>query len=233
MKNYLIPTIMILILFSLSTSAQNNSKTKPEIKIGVLGGINLADIKSNSNQGKETNIAPVFGLTAEIPVIHSLSLKVEPVYLKKGAKLIEGEDPMEEPEAHLKSSYLELPVLLKYSFLERISPYLIAGMTVAYQLDTKLDVKFPGLETTIEMKDVTENFEFGLSFGGGLEVPINSINLFFDCRYTIGLTNMQKTGTVMADIGGVQIPVDYDKEENGYKNRGIQVLLGLTIPLNK
>ena len=222
-----IPIFMILVLCSLSISAQNNAQTKSKIRIGVLGGINSADIKSNSNQDKGTYIAPVFGFTTEFPVIHNLSVKVEPMYLKKGAKLMEGEDPMEEPEAHLKSSYLEVPVLFKYSFLEEITPYLLAGMTFGYQVDTKLDINFPGLETTVEMKDVTENFEFGISLGGGLEVPINSISIFFDCRYNIGLTNMQKTGTVMADVGGVQIPVDYDKEENGYKNRGIQLLIGV------
>lgn len=222
-----IPIFMILVLCSLSISAQNNAQIKSKIRIGVLGGINSADIKSNSNQDKGTYIAPAFGLTTEFPVIHNLSVKVEPMYLKKGAKLMEGEDPMEEPEAHLKSSYLEVPVLFKYSFLEEITPYLFAGMTFGYQVDTKLDINFPGLETTVEMKDVTENFEFGISLGGGLEVPINSINLFFDCRYNIGLTNMQKTGTVMADVGGVQIPVDYDKVENGYKNRGIQLLIGV------
>ncbi|MFC2096378.1 porin family protein [Bacteroidota bacterium] len=233
MKKQLILMTTILVLSSLAISAQNNPQTKSKIRIGVLGGINLADIKSNSNQDKETYLAPAFGLTAEFPVIHNLSVKVEPMYLNKGAKLMEGEDPMEEPEAHLKSSYLELPVLFKYSFLEEITPYLLTGITMGYQLDTKLDVKFPGLETTIEMKDVTENFEFGLSFGGGLEIPINSINLFFDCRYNIGLTNMQKTGSVTANVGGVQIPIDYDKDENEYKNRSFQVLIGLTIPIQK
>jgi len=227
MKNYTIPIITILIMFSLFANAQDQAKTKSNIKIGVLGGINLADIKSNSNQDKKTKVAPVFGLTAEFPIVKGLSAKIEPVYINKGAKLMEGEDPMEEPEAELKSTYIDLPVLLKYSFLEGISPYLIAGMTLGYQVDTKLDVIFPGLETTIEMKDVTENIELGISFGGGLEVPINSINLFFDCRYTLGVTNMQQTGTVMADVGGVQVQVDYDKDENGYKNRGIQLLIGV------
>ena len=227
MKKQLIPIITILFLFSLSVSAQINAQTKSKIKIGVLGGINFADVKSNSNQDKETYLAPAFGLTAEFPVIHNLSVKAEPMYLNKGAKLMEGEDPMEEPEAHLKSSYLEVPVLFKYSFLEEITPYVLAGITMGYQLDTKLDVKFPGLETTIEMKDVTENFEFGLSIGAGLEVPINRINLFFDCKYNIGLTNMQKTGTVIADVGGIQIPIDYDKDENGYKNRGVELLIGI------
>jgi len=231
MKKQLAPIMTILVLFSLSISAQNNAQTKSKIRIGVLGGINFADIKSNSNQDKETYITPAFGLTSEFPIVQRFSVKLEPTYLKKGAKLMEGEDPMEEPAANLKSNYFELPVLFKYSFLEEITPYLLAGITMGYQLDTKLDVKFPGLETTVEMKDVTEKFEFGLSFGGGLEVPINHINLFFDCRYGIGLTNMQKTGTVIANIGGIQIPIDYDKDENGYKNRGVQILIGVAYSL--
>ncbi len=228
MKNYSGQFIAFLIVFSLSVNGQENAKSKPKIKIGMLGGINFSDIKSNSDQDKKTNMAPIVGLTAEFPIVHGLSAKIEPLYLNKGAKLMEGEDPMEEPEAHLKSSYIDLPVLLKYSFLEGISPYLITGVTIGYQLDTKLDVTFPGLETTIEMTEVTENFEFGISFGGGLEVPFNSMSLFFDCRYAFGITNMQKTGTVIADVGGVQVPVDYDKDENGYKNRGIQLLIGVT-----
>lgn len=228
MKKQFIPTITILILFSFSVSAQNNSTTKSKIRIGVLGGINLSGIKSNSNQDKKINITPVFGFTTEFPVAHNLSVKVEPMYLNKGTKLIEGADPMEEPEAHLKSSYFDLPILLKYSFLEGISPYLIAGMEFGYQLNTKLDLMFPGLETTVDMTDVTENFELGVSFGGGLNIPLNSLDLFFDCKYTIGLTNMQKTGSVTADVGGVRIPIDYDKNENGYKNRGIQLVIGMT-----
>jgi len=231
MKKQLTLIMTILVLFSLSISAQNNTQTKSKIRIGVLGGINFADVKSNSNQDKETYITPAFGLTSEFPIVQRFSVKLEPTYLKKGAKLMEGDDPMEEPAATLKSNYLELPVLFKYSFLKEITPYVLAGITMGYQLDTKLDVKFPGLETTVEMKDVTENFEFGLSFGGGFEVPINHINLFFDCRYDIGLTNMQKTGTVIADVGGVQIPIDYDKDENGYKNRGVQILIGVAYSL--
>ena len=231
MKKLLISITTIIVLFSLTISAQNNTQTKSKIKIGILGGINLADIKSNSNQAKETFITPAFGLTSEFPIIQKFSIKLEPMYLIKGAKLIEGEDPMEEPAANLKSNYLELPVLFRYSFFEEITPYVISGITMGYQLDTKLDVMFPGLETTVEMKDVTENFEFGLSFGGGLEVPINRINLFFDCKYNIGLTNMQKTGTVIADVGGIQIPIDYDKDENGYKNRGVLLLIGLAYSL--
>ncbi|KPK87594.1 MAG: hypothetical protein AMS27_02075 [Bacteroides sp. SM23_62_1] len=230
MNKNIFPIITILVLFTLSISAQNNAQTRSKIRIGVLGGINLADIKSSSKQDKKTNISPAFGLTAEFPIIHNLSVKVKPMYLKKGTKLMEGEDPMEEPEAHLKSSYLELPVLFKYSFLEEITPYLLTGMTFGYHANTKLDVNFPGLETTVDMTDVTENFEFGVSFGGGLEVPINSINLFIDCRYNIGLTNMQKTGTVIMDVGGIDIPISFDKKENEYENRGFQISLGITIP---
>ena len=227
MKNLLILTVLILFMFSVSSSAQNNSNATSKIRIGVIGGINLADIKSNSNQDKKTNIAPAFGLTAEFPIVQDLTLKIEPMYLKKGAKLQEGGDPMEEPEAHLESSYLELPVLFKYSFFDGISPHLLAGMSLGYQLNTKLDVMFPGLETTVEMKDVTKNIELGVSFGGGIDIPIKSLSLFFDIRYTIGLTNMQKTGSLVADVGGIQVPVDYDKDENGYKNRGIQFLIGI------
>jgi hypothetical protein len=35
----------------------------------------------------------------------------------------------------------------------------------------------------------------------------------------------------MADVGGIQVPVEYDKDENGYKNRGVQLLLGITFPI--
>jgi len=164
---------------------------------------------------------------SKFPVIQRLSLKAELLYLNKGVKLLEGEDPMEEPEAHLKSSYFDLPVLLKYSFLEGISPYLLAGTEMGFPLSTNLIVSFPGLETTVDMTDVTENFEFGVSFGGGLDIPLKSLHLFIDCKYTLGLTNMQKTGSVTVDVGGVQIPIDYDKDENGYKNRGVQLLMGV------
>lgn len=231
MKCNFFGSIIVLILYSFSLYGQNNDNTS--ISVGVFVGANSTDIKSNSNQESNSNITGRYGVLLQVPLYHDLSLLLEPGYIKKGVRLLEGQDPMEEPEAHLRQSFLEVPVLIKYSFFEKISPYVVGGMSLGYQLNTELEVKFPGLESIVQMKEVTERFEIGAVLGGGVVFPIHSVNLFLDCRYNIGLTNMQKTGTVTADVGGIQIPVEYDKDENGYKNRVIEITFGAFIPLTR
>jgi hypothetical protein len=46
---------------------------------------------------------------------------------------------------------------------------------------------FPGLDTSVEIKDVTKNLEMGLSLGSGISIPINSMNLFLTADIPQGL----------------------------------------------
>jgi len=220
---------LILTVSSFSLFAQNSNHAG--IRVGVLGGVNAAKIKSNSNQEHKSLITGKVGIMCEIPIFRDVSLQLEPGYVGKGVHLLEGPDPMEEPEARLKQSFIELPILAKYTFLDKISPYVLGGMALGFPLTTELEVQFPGLESVVQMKKVTESVELAAVFGGGIVFPVHFFYLFVDCRYNLGLTNLQKSGTVIVDIGGVQVPVEYDKDENGYKNRVVEITFGISIPL--
>ena len=213
--------------------AQNTLSKSDGIKIGILAGLNIAKVDSKSEQTIKNRAVPAFGVNLELPIIDRFSVKLEPMYICKGAKFIEGEDVMAEPESTLKSSFIELPVLFSYSLLKDNGPYIVAGPICGFHLDTKIEMMPPGFETTADMSNLTESFDFGLGFGGGINIPIDKICLFLECRYTLGITNLQKGGEVLVDLGGVETPITFDKEDNAYENRGLQVLFGITLPLNR
>jgi hypothetical protein len=212
-------------------NAQKTLSETDGIKIGVLGGLNLARVNSKSEQAQKNRTAPALGFNMILPVLNRFSIILEPMYIGKGAKFNEGENVMVEPKSTMKSSFIELPVLFSYSFLKDYSPYIVAGPTIGYNLNTMIEMMPPGFETTVNMKDLTEAFEFGMSFGGGISLPINKICLFLECRYALGFTNLQKGGEVLVDLDAVEIPVTFDKDDNQYENRGLQILIGITTPL--
>jgi len=67
------------------------------------------------------------GIMCEIPIFRDVSLQLDPGYVSKGVHVLEDPDPMEEPAARLKQSFIEIPILAKYTFFDKISPYVVGG----------------------------------------------------------------------------------------------------------
>ena len=60
--------------------------------------------------------------------------------------------------------------------------------------------------------------DLGLGFGGGVKLPRGNKTFFAEARYVLGLTNINDEGG-----GG----------ESSVKNRGLQILAGVTVPLGQ
>jgi Outer membrane protein beta-barrel domain len=191
-----------------------------EVHVGVLAGVNVARLHFSEEDPDLDLRSKTFlatGAVVEVALTRGLSLQLEPMYIQKGGRLEIRDFFGEDASASLRFSYIELPALLKYAKATGpVRPYLIAGPSVAYRVGgVTLRDEATGEEE--EPEDADENigkWDVGLGAGGGLQFPVGRSTLFVEARYTWGLSNINE-----------------EDEEFQIKNRGVQVLLGVAIPI--
>jgi hypothetical protein len=201
-----------------------------ENRLGVVVGVNFADLDTNDDPNVTTLTRPAIGAVIDIGFGEHLDLRLEPMYLQKGGELEPGANPSSDPGGRLSSSFLELPVLLKISVGERVAPYLLVGPTIGLRLGADLEADVAGLTLSADMKGVTEPIDLGVAFGAGVSFPVGPASGFLECRYSIGLSNRIKGGRVTAE-GPIPVVLEFEKVENEYKNKGLQILAGVTFRL--
>ena len=226
MKCFIRSFIMILALSTaLSLGAQ--------IRMGVVGGVNFADLETPGES--EVSGRTVFGIGAvfDFGLSENFILCLEPMYIQKGGRVEEGEDVNSDPGGWVKSSFIEIPLFLKATYGSRIRPYLMAGPIIGTLLNSDLELDAYGLSFKGDMEEVTRRIDFGLGFGAGITIPIRFFSLFIEGRYTLGLSNLQRGGTFEVSAGPMAIPIEFDKEDDKYKNRGFQILAGIAFSLGR
>ena len=236
MKKVTYLIIVFIMCGAMSAYPQSQENQTNKFSIGFIGGLNFADMHFPNHQGSDDQeIKALLGFGAgavlDIRLSTHIFARIEPMYLQKGGKIEEGTDPVNQPEGQIKSSSIEIPLLIQYTFGNNIKPYLIAGPTVGYNLKSDIEFDLTGLIFKGDLKEVTETFDFGLTFGGGIQVPVGFGKIFIEGRYTYGLMNQRKSGTTTVSSNGFQFELDANKEEGKYTNRGFQLLLGITFPI--
>ena len=220
-------------LYSYSQSSDSHTKKH---SFGVLGGINIANMNFPNSQGPDDQeITPLlrFGVGAILNVYLSehFNARFEPMYLQKGCNIDEGTDAVNQPGGQLKVSSIELPILIQYSFGKTLKPYLIAGPTFGYNLESEIEFNITGLEFNGDMEEITAAFDLGIAFGGGIQVPVRIGEIFLEVKYSYGLINQRESGSVTLESGILQMVMETDKANDKYTNRGIQIMAGITFPL--
>lgn len=215
--NYLV-IIFVVILFVLPVRAEH--------RIGIIGGFNFANIDVDPKMSTYTRFG--VGIIVDFEIRKNIFLCIEPMYLQKGAF-----DKDSVPEGRVESSFLELPLFFKYSFGKSpIKPYTIIGPTFGFLLQSEIKLDYNGANITGDMKDVTQKIDLGFGLGAGVNFLLGNISIFVEGRYTHGLNNLQKGGAVEVKMDSIIITeINFDKDENKYKNKGFQVMLGVTFPL--
>jgi hypothetical protein len=208
-----------------------------QLKLGVQGGINLADVSMDPKQpGFETGtrIGFVAGGIINYSFSPLLGLQAEPAFIQKGSS-IDISEAITGPqgvinvkgEGTISINYIEIPVLLKLTFpTQQVKPFLLAGASVSFLSgDAKLTldkVTGNGIDVTnqltSEQKEQTmksKSTDFVLNFGGGLMIPVNLIDIFIEGQYNLGLTNIN----------------DEPNDDTKIKNKGIQIKAGVLFSL--
>ena len=126
---------------------------------------------------------------------------------------------------------IELPVFATLTWGEETRPYLLAGPTVAVMLASDIEGEISGIPVQGDMMDVTERFELGFGVGGGLSHSFERVDVFIEGRYVWGISDMMKGGQVELHSGSLSIEADFDDDDDWYKYRGAQILVGFTLPV--
>ncbi len=218
------PALMATVFLLIATAAPASG----QIRLGLVSGASLGDYHSDDNAEHSLRTGFAIGGVVDFDLTEMLGLRLEPMYIQKGGT---GEDTSIQEKATLESSMIEIPVFVTLEWGEETRPYLLAGPTVAVMLASDIEGEISGIPVQADMMDVTERFELGFGVGGGLSHSFERVDLFIEGRYVWGISNMMKGGDVTLTSGSLSTVVDFDKDEDWYKYRGMQILVGFTLPV--
>jgi hypothetical protein len=231
-RTFLITTLLVL---SLMFTAQTQS-----YQVGVIGGVNFADLSLKSASGSDqlTSSKTRFGFGAVVgrQINQYLKLQLEPMYLQKGATQMATQN---SANTEVNLSVLEIPLFIKASYGNSIKPYFKAGPTLGILLSAEGKTEYGGVTagqplTTYEadLTSVLNSLDFGVSFGAGLDFTFKKYNVFIEGRYSLGLADLYKGGTIEWKSTDETIIVQ-GNEAAELKTSGIQVFAGITFPFGK
>lgn len=213
-KQLILIIVSILFLAFYSAQAQTN-------QLGFIGGINIANLEEESSDFSSLTVFG-FGGVAEFGLGEKMGLCFEPMYLQKGAS-----EEMSGITAEMQLAYIEIPVLFKfYLGSGDTKPYLMAGPTIGFSLSADMEMSYGGMSASVDVSDMMETFDYGLAFGGGVSFPVGNNSIFVEARYSLGLADIAKEGEF--EVDGLTVTI----EDAEVKTRGIQIMAGMTFPLN-
>lgn len=203
-----------------------------QTQLGVIAGLNLANISLDPSDGVDLSNRTAFGVgaVAAFPLSPMFAIQLEPTYMQKGAgaDFTEGN---EKYETTIKADYIDVPVMAKISFGESTTkPYIMAGPYIGFLLSAKQKLdkatvdgqdvtdQIPSSEREQDIKDFVKSTDFGLNFGAGVSFPMGNNSLFLEAQYSLGLSDIND---------------DPDDPDTKIKNKGIQVKAGIMFPLGQ
>lgn len=209
-----------------------------QLRVGFAGGFvfSEADQRRLYNTKAFSATKHLWGGILEYAVTKRISVMFEPSYVEKGtfARPVEYEGYV--PKLSFDQSYLEFPLLLKYSFGSDIRPHIVIGSTLGFILssDIRAELRGPGvgrLELETDADNLVRDFEYSLEFGGGLSYDIDEyISLVLEARYSYGITNIVRKGSLRTSFGEEEFLPELQSDAL-YRNRGFRITFGLTFPL--
>ncbi len=198
-----------------------------QVEIGIIGGWNISNLDVKDNDlSSEWNYGA--GAVVDINFSESMGLRTEPMYLVKGGVM---EASQGDPRLDISLDFIELPVLFMYEFGEHETFYLLGGFSVGYQLSSKIESDISGIPFSADLSSAVNTIDISGVLGVGIELPIESVKLFFEAKYSYGFINMQKGGTIYFKSGHIELPMELDSESDAFSTLGIQIMGGITIPL--
>ena len=170
---------LFLSLFFLSTciySQRNNTKIsnlqnfdQKKIHFGYYIGLNNYNYKldylNNPNSDERINIENSFGfsvgLIGDLKLRKNLNLRFEPGLKTNKLNVLYPNDE----EREIKSTYIQLPLLLKYSAkrYNNIRPYVLGGLSTSFNLSSNQDNPQDNVSNVFRVK--TNTFYYELGFG--------------------------------------------------------------------
>lgn len=189
--------LLMIVLCSVLTGTAQKSKREEGIKIGIKGGLNIANVYGDvQDNAIRTSIHA--GFLAEIIVNDKFSIQPELLYSGQGYS---NQSPL--GYSRIKLDYVTVPLMAKF-YLHKNDLSLEAGPQVGFLVSGKEKTRLAN-GTIPDLSTV----DFGLNLGLGYELKSH---VFFQARYNLGITNIDSNSATSA----------FTK----YSNANIQVSIG-------
>ena len=186
-----------LFFLTINSSAQKNKTTinnlqnfdQQKIHFGYFIGLNMYDYKFKLEQEKTITVENKFGfnvgLIGDLKLNRNLNLRFEPGLYKNNLNVVYNDISNEIREK--KSTYINLPILLKYSSerYRNIKPFIVGGLSSSINLSSnqnRIDDIESGLYRT---KTVSFNYELGF----GVDLYFQYFKFSPSIRGVFSLTN--------------------------------------------
>lgn len=160
------------------------------LSLGILAGADVADQAGADVFTPHDRFGFIGGVSAAFHLSSRWSVQVDALYDQKGGRENNDRDPG-DPVDELSIGYIEVPILLKFSFSEvGTRPELFVGPSFAFEQSCTFDV-YPGGESDpAACPDAgleTRSPDIGIAFGADVEIPLGSGHLVIDARGVVGL----------------------------------------------
>ncbi|MEI6614927.1 MAG: outer membrane beta-barrel protein [Chrysiogenales bacterium] len=162
--------------------------------VKVMGGLSMSNLNVSetipATAKKSSKMGFMGGLGYESGGM--IAFELDMLYSPGGA-VIKATDPTIKEKYEFSGTAITLPIMLKVRFLAGTTPYILAGGEVGYLLNQKIVMTAAdGTSTEYDALDHVNRLLYGLIFGGGVELQAGGMNLFFEARYRLGLSNLFK-----------------------------------------
>jgi len=185
------------------------------LDLGIKAGVNLATLNGEgSSPGRRTGFIGGVHLTISLPN-SMFYFQPEILYSMKGFS--ESQDGI---SATLALDYIDVPVLVGVRFPTggSVTPRIFAGPQASFNTSCKLKGDQDGDSASIDCdSDLVGEFFgaksvlFDLLFGAGVDFDMGNLDIVFDARYDLGLTDALELGSSKMSawqfLAGVAFPL--------------------------
>ncbi len=155
----------------------------------------MSNIVGSDAEGFESKMGAVGGAFLCLDLI-ALKLQPEVLYSQKGAQFDLLGTTIKE-----KHEYVEVPVLVKFSFGKIIVPSIYAGPALGYLM--KAELSNGG---SVDIKDNIKSTDLGLVLGAELKTPAK---ISVEARYTMGMSTVDKEGDFTVKNSAISVMLGY------------------------
>lgn len=178
--------IVLLTLHFFTIQAQNN------LKFGIKGGVNFANLNLNDIENNKEVTGVNFGIFAKLPISSSFAIQPEIYFTTKGSELTY-QNVFVDGTAKFELNYIEIPVMLIFNlgqnFNFQLGPY--ASYLISSKVKNVSDINF-NFEDNIDSGDFNK-FDTGVAVGLGYDTK----SIGFGIRYNLGLVTVGKEKTYL------------------------------------
>lgn len=196
-----IAVLSCFLLVALAAGTATAQDRDRDVRFGLKAGFNWSNHRSDPIE-LDGELGFMGGGFVSFRVSESFEIQPEVLYARlvstvPGPFRVGPGMLLQDPE--LETDILDVPVLFKYVVTgnDGIHPNVYAGPFFGFILDNTLD----GIDVT----DDTEDTDYGVVFGGGVELGRGDVRGLIDVRYLVGLRDVDSTTANEIKAGMLQV----------------------------